>query len=77
MWETQEADISLGLRAAAHQFGLDFLPLFHERYDIVFPQEQKNTLDLLLDILQTLAFRRGIESLTGYETTHTGEQIFL
>jgi putative molybdopterin biosynthesis protein len=73
--QTGKADVALGLRAAAHQFGLDFLPLFHERYDIVFAQEQSTMLAPLLDTLQTSAFRRGIEALTGYETMHTGEQI--
>jgi putative molybdopterin biosynthesis protein len=70
-----KADVSLGLRAAASQFGLDFLPLFHERYDIVFPQEQSSMLTPLLDTLQTGAFRQRVEALTGYETSHTGEQI--
>jgi molybdate-binding protein len=54
---------------------LSFLPLFHERYDIVFAQEQSTMLAPLLDVLQTSTFRRGVEALTGYETMHTGEQI--
>jgi hypothetical protein len=29
----------------------------------------------LLDTIQTSAFRRSVDALTGYETTHTGEQI--
>jgi len=70
-----KADVALGLRAAARQVGLDFLPLFHERYDIVFMREQSTLLSPLLDTLQTSAFRLGIESLSGYETMHTGEQI--
>jgi putative molybdopterin biosynthesis protein len=69
------ADVALGLRAAAHQFSLDFVPLFHERYDLIFAQEQGAMLAPLLDTIQTSAFRRGVESLTGYETMHTGEQI--
>jgi putative molybdopterin biosynthesis protein len=69
------ADVALGLRAAAHQFGLDFVPLFHERYDLVYSQEQSSILAPLLDTIQTGAFRRGVEALTGYETLHTGEQI--
>ncbi|MCX6034319.1 MAG: helix-turn-helix domain-containing protein [Chloroflexi bacterium] len=73
--QTGKADVGLGLRAAAHQFGLDFVPLFHERYDIVFAQEQSTLLSPLLDTIQTGAFRRGVEALTGYETMHTGEQI--
>ncbi|MCX6037477.1 MAG: molybdate metabolism transcriptional regulator, partial [Chloroflexi bacterium] len=62
-------------RAAAHQFELGFVPLFHERYDLVFPQEQGTLLAPLLDTIQTRAFRRGVEALTGYETMHTGEKI--
>jgi putative molybdopterin biosynthesis protein len=75
--QLREADCALGLRAAAAQFGLDFLPLFHERYDLVFPQELESRLDPILNTLQTSAFRRSVEALTGYETTHTGEQITL
>jgi putative molybdopterin biosynthesis protein len=70
-----EADCALGLRAAAGKFGLDFLPLFHERYDLVFPQELEGRLDPILNTLQTSAFRLSVEALTGYETKHTGEQI--
>src|SRR5215211_5548953 len=36
-----EADASLGLQAAAHQYGLDFIPLFEERYDFVLPRENE------------------------------------
>ena len=70
-----EVDAAVGLRAAAYPLGLDFIPLFHERYDLIFPQKQAELLGPLLDTLQTTAFRRSIEGLTGYETLHTGEQI--
>jgi putative molybdopterin biosynthesis protein len=69
------ADVALGLRASAHQYKLGFVPLFHERYDIVFAQEENSRLAPLLEAIQTSAFRRGVEALTGYETSHTGEQI--
>jgi putative molybdopterin biosynthesis protein len=75
MVQRGEADTALGLQAAASQFGLDFLPLFHERYDLVLPQERVELLSPLLEALQTSTFRRSVEALTGYETTHTGEQI--
>jgi molybdate-binding protein len=75
--QSAKADVALGLRAAAHQVNLDFVPLFFERYDIVFPQEQVSLLAPIMDTLQTGSFRRGIESLTGYETMHTGERILL
>ena len=70
-----KADASLGLQAAAHQQGLDFIPLFEERYDLILPREQEKTLTPLLDYLQTVEFHRRTESLTGYSTTHSGEQI--
>ncbi|MBI5298157.1 MAG: helix-turn-helix domain-containing protein [Chloroflexi bacterium] len=75
--ETGSADVSLGLQAAAHQHGLDFIPLFEERYDLVLPREQEKPLHPLLDYLQTLAFRQSLSVLTGYNPTHTGEQILV
>jgi putative molybdopterin biosynthesis protein len=71
------ADAAIGLRAAAHRHGLDFIPLFNERYDLAFPVENEKTVAPLLDTLQTSASRQRIESLAGYETTHTGERILL
>jgi len=70
-----KADVSLGLQAAAYQHGLDFLPLFEERYDLVLPREQKKNLTPMLDYLQTAVFRKELASLTGYSPTHSGEQI--
>lgn len=70
-----QADASLGLQAAAHQYSLDFIPLFEERYDLVLPREQEKTLTPMLDYLQTAAFRNELTSLTGYNSTHSGEQI--
>ena len=70
-----QADAALGLHAAACQHGLDFIPFFFERYDLILPQEQAEALHPLLDTLQTGAFRRDVASLVGYDTSHTGEQI--
>jgi molybdate-binding protein/DNA-binding HxlR family transcriptional regulator len=73
----QQADASIGLQAAAHQFGLDFIPLFEERYDLVVPHEHAATLVPLLDYLQTATFRTELNTLTGYNTAHSGENIIL
>jgi putative molybdopterin biosynthesis protein len=70
-----EADAALGLQASAQQYSLDFIPLFEERYDLVLPREQEDSLAPLLEHIQTAAFRRELSSLTGYNTTHSGEQI--
>lgn len=70
-----QADAALGLQAAAHQQGLDFIPLFEERYDLVLPRTNEKTLAPLLDYLQTANFRTALNVLTGYNSTHSGEQI--
>ena len=73
--QSGEADVAIGLRAAADQAGLDFIPLFEERYDIVIPKEQVEMLHPLIDTLQTRTFRKAIKNLPGYDITHIGEQI--
>ena len=73
--EAGKADAALGLQAAAYQHGLDFIPLFEERYDLVLPREQEQMLSPLLDYIESARFRKSLMSLTGYNTTHSGEQI--
>jgi putative molybdopterin biosynthesis protein len=72
-----KADVSIGLQAAAHQYGLYFIPLFEERYDLVLPRENEAVLTPVLDYLQTAAFRTELNTLTGYNSSHSGEQISL
>jgi len=72
---TNKADVALGLQAAAHQYTLDFIPLFEERYDFILPRENEKALVPILDYLQTSAFRNSLMALTGYSTAHSGEQI--
>jgi putative molybdopterin biosynthesis protein len=55
-------------------FGLDFVPLREERYDLVM---RKETLDIpaaqaFLDVLQRANLRRKLEVLAGYDTSQTG-----
>ena len=72
-----KADAGLGLQAAAHQFDLDFIPLFEERFDLAIAGEASDNRRLrpLLDDLQSAEFRRLVESLGGYATAHTGDQM--
>jgi len=69
-----DADVCLATRSAAQTFGLDFLPLRSERYDLVM---RKRTTDLpavkaFLDVLQRATLRRKLEVLAGYDTSQTG-----
>lgn len=70
-----QADAALGLEAAARQHGLAFIPLFEERFDIVLENAQQAALRPLLDALQSAEIRRAVQSLAGYNTAHSGEQI--
>ncbi|MCC6300633.1 MAG: helix-turn-helix domain-containing protein [Anaerolineales bacterium] len=72
---SNKADVSLGLQAAARQYGLDFIPLFEERYDLVLPRENERALSPLLDFIQTADFRNSLATLTGYNAAHSGERI--
>lgn len=72
-----DADVCLATRSAAQTFGLDFIPLHSERYDLVM---RKRTSDLpsvkgFLDVLQRAALRRKLEVLAGYDTAETGRQV--
>jgi len=71
----RKADVSIGLQAAAHQLNLDFIPLFEERYDLILPRENEKALSPLLDYLQTSVFRSELNALTGYNASHSGEQV--
>jgi len=70
------ADVGLGILAAAHMTGLDFIPLFEERYDLVLPTETINEPLLLplFDMLQTAVFRQAVQQLAGYDVAQTGTQ---
>jgi len=72
--ESHEADVCLATRCAAQTFGLSFIPLHSERYDLVM---RKRTAGLpavvaLLDVLQRATLRRKLEILAGYDTSETG-----
>jgi putative molybdopterin biosynthesis protein len=72
-----QADVGLGVLAAARQQALDFIPLFEERYDLVFPVElvENKGAARLLDYITSLGYRRAVEALGGYRTAHTGENV--
>jgi putative molybdopterin biosynthesis protein len=71
-----EADVGVGLRAAALRLGLDFIPLFEERYDLVVPASvaRDSAVQPILDHLQSASLRREIRKLGGYRTEHTGDE---
>lgn len=65
------ADAGPGIRAAAKAWGLDFIPLGEERYDLAIPRRIFDSPQLrpLLEALHTKDFRRAAASLDGYDVT--------
>ena len=74
---TGQADGCVATRAAARVFGLDFVPLISERYDLVIRKQHLElpAVQLLLDTLNRTAFRRELEGLGGYDTSGAGKQV--
>jgi putative molybdopterin biosynthesis protein len=70
-----EADCCVATRSAARAFGLSFIPLATERYDLVVCRQlvRQPAVQALLDVLNRAAIRRKLEVLAGYDTSHTGE----
>ena len=71
------ADAGLGIYAAAKALKLDFIPVVTEQYDLVIPQiyfESPN-IKVLLETINTQAFKTRVEALGGYSTAITGEMI--
>ena len=69
------ADVGLGIEAAALAYGLDFVCLTTERYDLVVPAQAWESLPVqaLARWLSTEEARVAIAALGGYETNETGQ----
>jgi len=70
------ADVAVGIAAVAERFGLGFVPLFTERYDLVMSEEiyQAEEVARLVGRLHTRAFRRSVARLSGYDPTSMGDE---
>lgn len=71
------ADCGLGILAAARAFGLDFVPVGQEPYDLVVEAAslQDPLLEPLWSLLESPGFHADIEKLGGYSTEETGRRI--
>jgi len=71
------ADCGLGVLAAARAFGLDFVPVATEPYDLVLLSETvgDELLAPLWELLESEDFRRAVTDLGGYDTTEMGRRI--
>jgi molybdate-binding protein/DNA-binding transcriptional regulator YhcF (GntR family) len=77
--EQREATAGLGIHAAASAYGLDFVPLAQERYDLVFPEEVWNgqPAQRLMEIIRSPRFKEAAIALGGYDTSETGKETWI
>jgi len=70
------ADVGLGVYAAARAFGLDFVPVAKERYDLVLlaADRHRPPLSWLLDAVASPGFRSVVAELGGYDTAKIGQE---
>jgi putative molybdopterin biosynthesis protein len=71
------ADCGMGIPAAAQALGLDFVPLYQERYDLIIPQSFARSvlLEPLFDLLHSAKFQAAVKALPGYDTAIMGTLI--
>jgi len=78
-WQVRagDADGCIATRAAARVFGLDFIPLVSERYDLAIHRQhlEHPPVQALLDTLNRAGFRRELEGLGGYDTSSAGRRL--
>ena len=71
------ADCGLGIHAAAQAFGLDFVPIAREPYDLVV--DAASLTDPLLaplwELMESTDFRTAVHALGGYSTEEAGRRI--
>ena len=67
-------DAGLGVMAAARAFGLDFVPVAREPFDLVMRPGEPAVAPLLA-LLEDAGFREQIAALGGYDTAETGRRV--
>lgn len=70
-----DAEVGLGVETAALAYGLDFMLLTTERYDLAIPEETWAfpAIQAVADWLPTEEAKAAISAMGGYDTAHTGE----
>ena len=71
------SDCGLGVLAAARAFGLEFIPVSTESYDLVLDAAFVGDplLAPLWDLLSSARFQESVRALGGYDTSETGKRV--
>ena len=71
------ADVGMGIYSAAQLYGLDFVPICIEEYDLIIPDHAWDTphTQAMLEVLRSDAFKAKLEAMGGYTLDAPGEII--
>ncbi|MGD9852220.1 MAG: substrate-binding domain-containing protein [Nitrospirales bacterium] len=72
------ADMGIGVEAVARHYGLDFIPLQEERYDLILRKDVLGAHPMiaqLFDAMVSRPFRQELETLGGYNLTDIGTSL--
>ena len=71
------ADCCIAAGSAARRFGLDFVPIATERFELVLHKRDltRKPVQGVLEVLNRARFRRQLETIAGYDVARAGETI--
>jgi len=71
------ADTGVTIRVAAEAYGLGFIPLREERYDLAIPETELESAPVqrMLEALNSRRFAQEVAQLCAYDTTRMGEEL--
>ena len=74
--EQGEATAGVGIFAAASAYGLGFVPLTQECYQLAFPEAvwQSEPARSMMGIVRSERFKEAVLALGGYDTSETGQE---
>lgn len=72
-----DADAGVTIRVAADAYGLGFIPMREERYDLAIFETELESAPVcrMLDALNSRRFAREVAQLCAYDTTRMGEEL--
>jgi putative molybdopterin biosynthesis protein len=72
-----KADCCVVASSAARRFGLEFIPLSEERFNLVVRKRdlKLKAIEILLDVLNRTRLRRQLETIAGYDVSRAGTAV--
>ena len=72
------ADVGIGVESAAQHYGLEFIPLREEHYDLILRKDvlaSHPMISRLFDVMVSRPFRQELQALGGYNLTEIGKSL--